>query len=263
VNLDTQQLRDLVQRVAQEELLPRFAQVRAGTKADGSLVTAADTQTQQRLRIALHDLYPDIGFLGEEMTRAEQEAQFASDAPLWCLDPLDGTSNFVAGIPYFSVSLALLHQGQALFALVYDPVRDECFSATAEGKALLNGQVLQAAETNLQLKQCIALIDFKRLSPTLATRLVTEIPYASQRSFGSVALDWCWLAAQRVHLYLHGSSHLWDYAAGQLICSAAGAHCCTLDGEPLMINRLEKRSSVGAADAQLFADWCEWLGVPR
>ena len=84
-------------------------------------------------------------------------------------------------------------------------------------------------------------IDFKRLDGPLATRLATEIPYASQRSFGSVALDWCWLAAGRCHIYLHGRSHLWDYAAGELILAEAGGYSCTLDGEPVSLTLTEFR----------------------
>ncbi len=180
---------------------------------------------------------------------------------MWCLDPLDGTSNFAAGIPFFSVSLALLQQGKVLLGMVYDPVRNECFSASLEQGARLNGEPLQVKQTGLELKQTTALIDFKRLEQDLATRLVTAIPYASQRSFGSVALDWCWLAAGRCHLYLHGRSNIWDYAAGNMIFHAAGGYSCTLDGEAIFTHTLTQRSSVAAVDQPLFAAWTEWLGI--
>jgi len=128
---------------------------------------------------------------------------------------------------------------------------------------MLNKQPLAVAPTGLELKQTTALIDFKRLDGALATRLATQIPYASQRSFGSVALDWCWLAAGRCHLYLHGRSHLWDYAAGQLILGEAGGYSCTLDGEPVFTRSLTPRSSVAAVDAPLFRAWTDWLKVNR
>ena len=76
-----------------------------------------------------------------------------------------------------------------------------------------------------------------------------------------MALDWCWLAAGRVHLYLHGASSVWDYGAGHLVCIEAGGYATTLDGEDVFVNRLEKRSCVGAVDQELFDAWKDWLGI--
>jgi myo-inositol-1(or 4)-monophosphatase len=263
VPYDLQQIEGIIIPAAREELLPRFANVEREHKIDGSVVTEADHAVQQRIAPQLIQHAPGTVFIGEEMTADAQAELLASGRPAWCLDPLDGTSNFATGIPYFAVSLALLENGKVTLGIVYDPVRDECFAARAGEGATLNGQPLLLAATGLELKQTIGLIDFKRLAPELATRLATEIPYASQRSFGSVALDWCWLAAGRGHLYLHGRSQLWDYAAGSLIFGAAGGHACTLDGEPIFINGLAPRSSVAAVDRRLFEAWTDWLGIKR
>ena len=254
-------LQDMIIVAAQEELLPRFARVERQHKRDGSVLTEADLAVQSRLAAQLQQQWPETVFLGEEMTAVEQADLLASGQPVWCLDPLDGTSNFAAGIPFFSISLALLQQGKVLLGMVYDPVRDECFSASPEQGAQLNGEPLRVKQTGLELKQTTALIDFKRLEQDLATRLVTAIPYASQRSFGSVALDWCWLAAGRCHLYLHGRSNIWDYAAGNMIFHAAGGYSCTLEGDAIFTHSLTPRSSVAAVDQSLFAAWTAWLGV--
>jgi len=254
-------LKDIIIPAAQEELLPRFARVERQHKRDGSVLTEADLAVQSRIAAQLLQQWPETVFLGEEMTVAEQTELLASGQPVWCLDPLDGTSNFAAGIPYFSVSLALLQQGEVLLGIVYDPVRDECFTASREQGARLNDGPLQVTQTGLELGQTTALIDFKRLDKALATRLVTQIPYASQRSFGSVALDWCWLAAGRCHLYLHGRSNIWDYAAGNFIFDAAGGYSTTLDGEAIFTHALTPRSSVAAVDQSLFEAWSEWLGI--
>jgi myo-inositol-1(or 4)-monophosphatase len=251
----------LLKSVAQQELLPRFAQIEPGVKADGSLVTEADIESQRLVAGRLQQDYPHIGFLGEEMSVQQQESLLASGEPLFCLDPLDGTTNFVSGVPYFCISLSLMQAGHVTHGIVYDPLRDELFTAVSGSGAFLNGKQLLARESGLSLKQASALIDFKRLPPQLAARLVTEIPYASQRSFGSVALDLCWLAAGRVHLYLHGASSLWDYGAGSLVCSEAGCPTTTLEGGELFVNRLVKRSAVGAVDADLFDAWIDWLGI--
>ena len=256
-------LQDIIIPAARAELLPRFAAVTRRHKADGSVLTEADLAMQARVAGQLRQHWPHTLFLGEEMTRPEQQALITAGKPVWCLDPLDGTSNFATGIPYFCVSLALLHAGAVRLGLVYDPLRNECFTADAEQGALLNGTALTVAATGLSLGQSTALVDFKRLDTALATRLLTDTPYASQRSFGSVALDWCWLAAGRGHVYLHGRSNVWDYAAGQFIFTAAGGHATTLQGEPVFTQALTPRSSVAAVDRDLFAAWTDWLGVPR
>lgn len=254
-------LKDIVIPAAQEELLPRFARVERQHKRDGSVLTEADLAVQSRIAAQLLQQWPETVFLGEEMTAAEQMDLLASGQPVWCLDPLDGTSNFAAGIPYFSISLALLQQGEVLLGMVYDPLRDECFTASHKQGARLNDEPLRVKQTGLELGQTTALIDFKRLEKALATRLVTQIPYASQRSFGSVALDWCWLAAGRCHIYLHGRSNIWDYAAGNYIFHAAGGYSSTLDGEAIFTHALTPRSSVAAVDQSLFVAWTEWLGI--
>jgi myo-inositol-1(or 4)-monophosphatase len=254
-------LREIVTRAAREELLPRFARVKRGRKADGSVITEADIVVQQRIAGDLQAQWPNTGFLGEEMTAAEQEALLDTGKPLWCLDPLDGTGNFAAGIPFFSVSLARLDRGRVTAGIVYDPVRDECFSALSGAGARLNNTALGSVRTGLILSQATGLIDFKRLPRDLAVRLVSETPYASQRSFGSVALDWCWIAAGRCHVYLHGRQNIWDYAAGHLVLEEAGGHAMTLSGDPVFVNALQPRSAVAALDADLFAEWTGWLGI--
>jgi len=246
---------------AQQELLPRFARVERQHKRDGSVLTEADLALQSRVAAQLLQYWPDTVFLGEEMTAAEQTDLLAGGQPVWCLDPLDGTRNFAAGIPYFCVSLALLQQGEVRLGMVYDPLRDECFTASREQGARLNGEPLRIIPSGLELGQTTALIDFKRLEKDLATRLVSGRPYASQRSFGSVALDWCWLAAGRCHVYLHGRSSIWDYAAGNYIFHAAGGYSSTLDGEAIFTHALTPRSSVAAVDQPLFAAWTQWLGI--
>ena len=258
---DIQQLQEILVAAARAELLPRFNRVAHTRKADGSVLTEADLAMQERMAASLLQQWPDTVFLGEEMQPAEQQRLIHSEHPVWCLDPLDGTSNFAAGIPYFCVSLALLVRGEVRTAMVYDPLRDECFAATDGRHATLNGAPLQVSAAGPALSGAIALVDFKRLDPVLATRLVSKRPYASQRSFGSVALDWCWLSAGRGHLYLHGRSNVWDYAAGHHIFLGAGGHACTLDGEPVFTQALTARSSVAAVDARLFDAWTEWLGI--
>lgn len=259
MEIDLKRLQDIVITTSKEELLPRFNSVQHHYKADGSVVTEADIVMQNRLTNLLKQAYPDIALLGEEMSIEQQQELLSSGQPLWCLDPIDGTSNFATGVPYFSVSLALINHGEITHALVYDPTLDECFSAQINQGAWLNNQSLKCPPTSLPLEKTIALIDFKRLSKKLAAKLVTEWPYASQRNFGSIALDLCWIAAGRGHIYLHGKQQLWDYAAAQLILSEAGGFACTLEGEVLLAPTLTPRSTLAATDKKLFDEWQYYL----
>jgi myo-inositol-1(or 4)-monophosphatase len=256
---DLSVLKQIITSAAGEELLPRFADVQRSTKVDGSFVTEADLAVQARIIHELQEHYPDTALLGEEMTVDEQSELLNNSDSLWCLDPLDGTSNFAVGIPYYAISLALIERGVPTLGIVYDPNRDECFVAVRGQGALFNDAALTVKFVDLPLSQCTALIDFKRLSPHLAMDLVAQRPYASQRSYGSVALDWCWMAASRFHVYLHGASNLWDYSAGQLIFSEAGGYSSTLDGDEIYVKSLSKRSSVGALDQATFDQWYAWL----
>lgn len=264
MNVDQQRLHRLIRDAGKEELLPRFARVSASLKDDGSFVTEADVIVQGKLSSALLDLYPGSVVLGEEMPAAEQARCLSLGRPLWCLDPLDGTSNFSVGIPYYSISLALIENGSVVLGVVYDPVRDELFHADESSPAMLNGVPIKALDisdspSQSDLKQSIALVDFKRLDPVLAARIAASPPYKSQRSFGSVALDWCWLTTNRVDVYLHGRSNIWDYAAGNFIFQRAGGFSCTLDGEPIFTPNLKARSCVAAVNRKLFDDWVGFL----
>ncbi len=248
---------------AREELLPRFAEVSRRFKPDGSLVTAADTAMQKRMQIELAEYWPQYDFLGEEMPPEEQEKILAkSDASgFWCLDPLDGTSNFVNGIPFFTTSLALVVKGEPVVAWIYDPIRDECYTAQKGKGAWLNDVPMPQLSECPSLRRSMAAVDLKRLGPRLGGTLGQHPPYGSQRSFGSSALEWCWLAANRFHVYLHGAQKLWDYAAGTLILSEAGGHAQTLEGAKVFSSGLEARSVVAARDTDLFEAWRSWIAA--
>ncbi len=252
-----------VEAAAEQELCSRWHKVEAGLKADGSVITAADLAMQARLTEELAGRFPQVRMLGEEMPAAQQARLLSdSDTPLWCLDPLDGTGNFAAGIPFFSVSLALVVDGMVQAGVVHDPVRKESFTAVRGAGAWLNGEPLSPRGDVTELSAASGLIDFKRLRPSVATRLAVRPPYRSQRSFGSVALDWCWIAAERCHLYLHGGQRLWDYAAGALVlqqAGAAGGLLERLDGDWQQRLVLEPRIAVAASTPQLLAEWRDWL----
>lgn len=256
-----QRIIDAIKGIANKNLSTRFANVTHMFKADGSFLTEADLAVQSQVQNLLKNDYSNIGFLGEEMTVEQQQSALEDENGVWVLDPLDGTSNFTVGIPYYAVSLAYIKQGNIEWGMVYDPERNECFTAMRGKGAFLNEKPLIFQTTNVSIDKSTAVIDFKRLNTDLAARIASQPPYSSQRSFGGVALDWCWLAAGRYHLYLHGKQNLWDYAAGYLIFNEVGGNACTLEAEPVYDFSLKPRSAVAALDSQLFEEWCDYLNI--
>lgn len=257
------ELVDIVRSAAMTELMPRFLQRRMDqqTKDDGSVITEADGAMQERVATALQSRWPDIAFLGEEMPPEEQQRMMQSKA-VWCLDPLDGTSNFASGIPFFAVSLALIENQRQILGVIYDPVREECFTAVKGGGCRVNGEPLVTAGMHAglrELKQMIAVVDLKRLQDPLLTALVTEHPFRSQRNFGSCALEWCWLAAGRIQLYVHGGQKLWDYAAGSLLLQEAGGKSTTMLGDDVFAQSLRPRPVVAAFNKSVHAQWYAWM----
>ncbi|WP_062706381.1 inositol monophosphatase family protein [Grimontia marina] len=259
-------LSDIVRSAAIKAVLPKFHRGIATSdinyKANCDIVTGADLEMQQLLIEALRTYWPQIPVLGEEQSRAIQFSIFEEqDQPFWVLDPIDGTSNFAFGIPYFCTSLALLYKGQVWLGLVYDPNRDELFYATLGRGATLNSIDLDFTELKAcdDLKSSMALIDFKRLPKELASHLAAHPPYRSQRSFGASALDWCWIAANRCQLYLHGNQKLWDYVAGSLILQEAGGACSSFDGTKIFDNSMHSKAVIGATYPDLFRQWRDYL----
>lgn len=237
--------------------MSRFGHIGKNRKADGSLVTEADLACQRALVAALQGRWPAVPCLGEEMTQDEQQACLSqTQGPLWVLDPLDGTSNFAGNFPFFCISLALIVDGAVVFGMTHDPVRDETFWAKAGEGAWLNDQRLRLAQEPAGLGDCLAMIDHKRLPPHLVEQLARGPAFHSQRSLGSVALEWCWLAAGRGHLYLHGAQRLWDYAAGRLLLAEAGGAAWPLDSDT---PTLKPQRAIAAMDAKLLVDWSLYL----
>jgi myo-inositol-1(or 4)-monophosphatase len=250
---------DAVKRVAAEEIMPRYLKVAHHRKADGSLFTEADLAAQEALTERLQAIFPGP-VMGEEMTREEQaELWMEGEEGLWCVDPIDGTSNFVNGLPYFAVSVALMRQGRSVLGVVYDPTSDEVFHAARGCGAWLGDERLPIKEQVPHIRNAMANVDFKRLRKNLSAELAAAPPYSSQRNYGAGTLEWCYVAAGRIDLYLHGGQKLWDYAAGALILEEAGGAMCTLTKDDFWTDDLWQRSVIAARDPALFQVWKNWI----
>jgi myo-inositol-1(or 4)-monophosphatase len=249
-----------VKLVAAEEIMPRYMKVAMQRKSDGSLCTEADLAAQEALTRKLQAIV-NVPVIGEEMPAEQQRKLWEEDGTegVWCIDPIDGTSNFVRGLSYFAVSAALVRAGKSVLGVVYDPVGDEAFAAEAERGAFLNGEKLTSRNTVKDLSVALANVDLKRLDRDLAMRIAVAPPFSSQRNFGACSLDWCYTAAGRFDVYLHGGQMLWDYAAGSLVLQEVGGQASCLDSDDFTGCDVWKRSVIASADPVLFEQWKSWV----
>lgn len=248
-----------VRDVARAEIAPRYLRAAATRKYDGSLVSEADPAAQRALTTRLRAIL-DVPVLGEEMSAEEQrDAWDRADSELWCVDPIDGTTNFISGIPYFGVSVALMRERRPCLGVVFNPATDEMFAADRGQGATLNGVRLPLRHAKVDLARAVASVEFKRLDRSLARALVEERPYYSQRNYGAAALDWCYVAAGRFDVYLHASHLLWDCAAGSIILDEAGGRAGTFAADAFWDDPGWARPVIAALDPELYLEWREWL----
>jgi myo-inositol-1(or 4)-monophosphatase len=218
-------------------------------KGPADLVTQADLASQEAVRTIVLGAFPEHTLLGEERVADEQPAGHYEYR--WIVDPLDGTTNFVHGVPHYAVSLALEHQGQLLVGVVFDPTRDECFTAVAGRGAFLNGEPIRTSEVS-QLSEALAAVGLpptvQRDSPDLLIFLEMLSRCQAIRRTGSSALNLCYLAAGRFDVYWSYSTKIWDVAAGVLIVREAGGIVTSPRGGPFM---LEEAHFLAAANPPL------------
>ena len=257
---EVEAVRAIVLAAARDAGLHQFRLRDRSVKEDGTVVTQTDHRVQAFIARELQANWPQFTFMGEEMEHRQQARIVGGDgACFWALDPLDGTTNFSMSLPFYGISLGLVVDGTVQLGVVYDPVRDELFSAASGQGAFLNGEKLTTPDTDIPIRRCIANVDYKRLVSQLVDQLVRYPPFGAHRNLGSCVLEWCWLAAGRIQLYLHGGQRMWDYAAGSLILAEAGGAFTTIRGLPLDCRTFTKRSVVAAINAELQQEWLAWI----
>jgi len=203
-------------------------------KGPADLVTEADFAAQEVVKKTVLAAFPQHSVLGEE-------DQIAGNTPSatefrWIVDPLDGTTNFVHGVPHYAVSLALEHRGRILVGTVYDPSMDDCFT-TAEGRgAFLNGEPIRTSDI-VQLSAALAATGFPAYvqpdSPDLLVFNKAIFDCQGVRRTGSASLNLCYVAAGRFDVVWGFSTKIWDIAAGVLLIREAGGVVSSLDGGEL------------------------------
>jgi len=204
-------------------------------KGPGNFVSATDRRAEEILREELERARPGYGFLGEEGGAREG----SDKTHRWIVDPLDGTMNFLHGIPHFAISLALEREGTIVAGLVYNPVNDELFTAERGKGAFLNDQRLRVAARKRLADSVVAcaLPHPSRGDAALTRRehIAVLDKVAGLRRFGAAALDLAWVAAGRLDGYWERDLSPWDMAAGIALVREAGGFVTDLDGRDAML----------------------------
>jgi myo-inositol-1(or 4)-monophosphatase len=217
--------------------------LRVERKGTIDLVTEIDYRSESFLLEAIHEKFPEHKVLTEESDGLQ-----GGDGHIWYLDPLDGTINYAHGIPIFSVSIAYARENQLVLGVVYDPMRDECFSAERGNGAWLNGRPLGVSAVS-ELEHSLLVTGFyydtwtnpdNNLDHFVNFTLKTQ----GVRRLGSAAIDLCYVAAGRFEGYWELRLNAWDIAAGALIAQEAGALVTDIHGQD---NLLTKPYSIVAA----------------
>jgi myo-inositol-1(or 4)-monophosphatase len=227
-------------------------------KGDADLVTAADRAAEALIRERILAKWPTHDVLGEEQGLSDQGSDYR-----WYVDPLDGTTNFAHGYPVFCVSMGLEHReaGQTarrIAAVIYDPTRDELFTAEQGRGARLNGEAIQVSKT-ATLKESLLATGFpshkRHKNPNIYFYHQITLRSHGVRRAGSAALDLCNVAAGRYDGFWEFNLNPWDTAAGVLIVEEAGGRVTRFDGSPFELNSRETVASNGLLHTALLEEF--------
>ena len=232
-------------------------------KGDADLVTAADRASEVLIRERVGKQFPSHDVLGEEQGLNDRGGEYR-----WYVDPLDGTTNFAHGYPVFGVSMALERRnlmdgssaGERVAGVVYDPTRDELFTAEKGKGAQLNGKPIHVSKAT-QLKECLVATGFpshkRHKNPNIFFYHQITLRTHGVRRAGSAALDLCNVACGRFDGFWEFNLNPWDTAAGSLIVEEAGGKVTRFDGSAFLLDSRETLASNGLVHEALVREFKE------
>lgn len=206
------------------------------SKATGDFVTQVDKQCEEAIVDVISKAFPDHGFIGEELgQQGNPDAEYR-----WIIDPLDGTTNFIHGIPQFAVSIACMKDNKLIHAVVYDPSKNELFTATRGKGATLDNRRIRVSNQSMMKNALIGTgfpfrsdADYEAYMPVMKNVMQAT---AGVRRPGAASLDLCWVACGRYDAYWEAGLKPWDMAAGALIALEAGAFVTDFEGNDGYLN---------------------------
>ncbi|MDP4210334.1 MAG: inositol monophosphatase family protein [Bacteroidota bacterium] len=207
----------------------KFSLDKIEVKGLHNFVSYVDKSAEQLLVDALHKILPEAGFITEEGTKGNDGEQLK-----WVIDPLDGTTNFIHGLPAYSVSLALMDGDETVVGVVYEINQNECFYSWKGGAAYLNGKQIQVSKAQTVQDSLIATgfpyYDFDKMKAYLASLEYIMKHSHGARRIGSAAVDLAYVACGRFEAFYEYSLQPWDVAAGAFILQQAGGKVCDFKG---------------------------------
>ena len=224
--------------------IDKLDRIKVEVKAQNDFVTQVDRKAEEVIIEALHKAYPDHGILGEETGTFNENSEYK-----WIIDPLDGTTNFLHGFPQYAVSIGLQHKGRMEVAVVFDPIKNELFTAARGEGAQLNGKRIRATE-HKGIKGSLLGTGFpfkhpQHLDTFVETFKAVHPQAAGIRRAGSAALDLAYVAAGRLDGFWEIGLSPWDMAAGVLLVREAGGIVTDFSGDG---NYLQTGNVVAAAN---------------
>jgi myo-inositol-1(or 4)-monophosphatase len=200
------------------------------SKSYNNLVSYVDKESERMFIEELLNLLPESGIIGEEGIGNKKGEHFN-----WIIDPLDGTTNYIHGLPIFCTSVALMSGSELVLAVIYDPNLDECFYTSLHEPAYLNGEIITVSHTRTLQESLIATgfpyDDFGRKSAYMATLNELFGTTRGVRRFGAAALDLAYVACGRFDAFFEYALRPWDVAAGSLLIKQAGGKVSEFNGE--------------------------------
>ena len=230
--------------------MDRIGTLRVEEKAKNDFVSEIDRAAEDAIIDTIMRVYPDHGVIGEERGGANEDAEY-----VWIIDPLDGTTNFLAGIPHFCVSIAVRRGAVLEHGLILDPVRNEEFSATRGAGARLNGRRLRVSgRTRLEDSIVATGIPYRMVESHLDAysemHRTLQASCRSIRRMGSAALDLAYVGAGRTDAFVQVGLQPWDMAAGSVIVREAGGFV----GDATGGDRFMEKGHLVAANPRIFRD---------
>jgi myo-inositol-1(or 4)-monophosphatase len=245
-------------REAGSLLMSSFGKVAIEYKGDVDLVTQADRSSEKLIVERIRKQWPEHDLIGEEGSRRETGSDFR-----WYVDPLDGTTNFAHGYPVFCVSLALEYKGERIAGVIYDPARNEMFSAEKGSGSRLNGIPVHVSKT-ARLAESLVATGFpshkRHKNPNIHFYHQITLRSHGVRRAGSAALDLCYVACGRFDAFWEFNLNSWDTAAGVLIVQGAGGKVTNFSGAPFNIDSREVLATNTLLHDELMHEFQEIFG---
>lgn len=209
--------------------MKRLDNVKIAEKRPNDFVTEIDQRVEQEIISIIHKAYPSHGFLGEE------SGEVKGDDYQWIIDPIDGTRNFIHGFPHFAISIAVRHKNKIEHGVIYDPNRQELFTASRGKGAQLNERRIRVSERK-HLEDCLLATGFayrhkNKDNPVPAKVFQSMMPIVGDvRRAGAATLDLAYVACGRLDGFWEMGLNIWDIAAGILLVKEAGGMVCDPHG---------------------------------